>query len=40
LSSLVAGSGRDLSEALNWTSYTGGAVAREIFPGGSTGSFE
>ncbi len=39
LSSLVAGSGRDLSEALNWTSYTGGAVAREIFPGGSTGSF-
>ena len=39
LSSLVNGTGRDLAEALNWTSYTGGAAAREIFPGGSTGSF-
>ncbi|WP_373060147.1 RagB/SusD family nutrient uptake outer membrane protein [Gemmatimonas sp.] len=39
LSSLVNGTGRDLSEALNWTSYTGGAVTREIFPGGSTGAF-
>lgn len=39
LSSLVNGSGRDLAEALNWTSYTGGAVAREIFPAGSTGAF-
>ncbi|WP_373060173.1 RagB/SusD family nutrient uptake outer membrane protein [Gemmatimonas sp.] len=39
LSSLVNGAGRDLSEALNWTAYTGGAVSREIFPGGSTGAF-
>lgn len=39
LNALVAGSGRDLSEALNWVAYTGGAVAREIFPGGSTGAF-
>ena len=39
LNSLVAGAGRDLAEALNWTSYTGGAVAREIFPAGSTAAF-
>ncbi len=39
LSSLVNGAGRDLAEAINWTSYTGGAVSREIFPAGSTGSF-
>ena len=39
LNALVSGAGRDLSEALNWTAYTGGAVAREIFPGGSTGAF-
>ena len=39
LSALVNGAGRDLSEALNWTAYTGGAVARELFPGGSTGAF-
>ena len=39
LSALVNGTGRDLSEALNWTAYTGAAVAREIFPGGSTGAF-
>jgi hypothetical protein len=39
LNSIVSGSGRDLSEALNWTAYTGAAVSREIFPGGSTGSF-
>ena len=39
LSSLVNGTGRDLAESLNWTSYTGAAAAREIFPGGSTGSF-
>jgi hypothetical protein len=37
--SIVNGAGRDLAEALNWTAYTGAAVAREIFPGGSTGSF-
>lgn len=39
LSSLVNGAGRDLAEALNYDSYTGAAVARELFPGGSTGSF-
>ena len=39
LASLVNGTGRDLAEALNWTSYTGAAASREIFPGGSTGSF-
>ncbi len=39
LPSLVSGAGRDLAEALNWTSYTGGAASREVFPGGSTGSF-
>ena len=36
---VVNGAGRDLSDALNWTAYTSGAVAREIFPAGSTGSF-
>jgi hypothetical protein len=36
---IVNGAGRDLAEAINWTAYTGAAVAREIFPGGSTGSF-
>lgn len=36
---LVNGSGRDLAEALNWVSYTGAAVARELHPAGSTGSF-
>ncbi|MHB1071141.1 MAG: hypothetical protein ACYC1W_14905, partial [Gemmatimonadaceae bacterium] len=36
---LVNGAGRDLSEALNWVSYTGAAVARELHPAGSTGSF-
>lgn len=39
LGSIVSGSGRDLAEALNWTAYTGGAVAREMFPGGSSGAF-
>ncbi|MBC8086495.1 MAG: RagB/SusD family nutrient uptake outer membrane protein [Phycisphaerae bacterium] len=39
LNALVAGAGRDLSEALNWTAYTGAAVAREIFPAGSTAAF-
>lgn len=37
--SVVNGAGRDLAEALNWVAYTGAAVAREIFPAGSTGSF-
>ncbi|MDQ8154044.1 MAG: hypothetical protein P3B98_05205 [Gemmatimonadota bacterium] len=36
---LVNGAGRDLAEALNWLSYTGAAVARELHPAGSTGSF-
>ena len=39
LGSIVNGAGRDLSEALNWVAYTGGAAAREIFPGGSSGAF-
>lgn len=39
LNAIVSGAGRDLSEALNWTAYTGGAVAREIFPAGSTAAF-
>jgi hypothetical protein len=39
LSAIVNGAGRNLAEAINWTSYTGAAVAKEIFPGGSTGSF-
>lgn len=36
---IVNGAGRDLSHALNYIAYVGGAVAREIFPAGSTGSF-
>ncbi len=36
---LVAGMGRALGEAVNWIGYTGAAVAREIHPSGSTGSF-
>lgn len=36
---IINGAGRDLSNALNWIAYTGGAVSREIFPAGSTGSF-
>ncbi len=39
LNSIVSGAGRDLAEALNWAAYTGAAVSREIFPGGSTGAF-
>lgn len=39
LAAVVNGAGRDLAEALNWTAYTGGAVAREIFPAGSTAAF-
>ena len=39
LPAVVNGAGRDVAEALNWLAYTGGAVSREIFPGGSTGSF-
>jgi hypothetical protein len=36
---MVSGSGRALSSAINWIGYTGAAVAREIHPAGSTGSF-
>lgn len=39
LTSVVNGAGRDLAEGLNWIAYTGAAVAREIFPAGSTGAF-
>lgn len=36
---MVNGAGRALSSGINWISYTGAAVAREIHPAGSTGSF-
>jgi hypothetical protein len=36
---IVNGAGRNLSDALNYISYTGAAVARELNPAGSTGSF-
>jgi hypothetical protein len=36
---MVNGAGRALGSGLNWISYTGAAVAREIHPAGSTGSF-
>ena len=39
MNALVAGSGRALGSAINWIGYTGAAVAREIHPAGSTGSF-
>lgn len=39
LGSLVSGAGRDLAEALNWTSYTGAAATRELHPAGSTAAF-
>jgi hypothetical protein len=38
-SAMVSGAGRALSSGMNWISYTGAAVAREIHPAGSTGSF-
>lgn len=38
-SAIVAGAGRALSDAVNWIGYTSAAVAREIHPSGSTGSF-
>ncbi len=38
-SAIVNGAGRALADAINWIAYTGGAVAREIHPSGSTGSF-
>ena len=36
---MVNGAGRAISSGLNWISYTGAAVTREIHPAGSTGSF-
>jgi starch-binding outer membrane protein, SusD/RagB family len=36
---MVNGAGRALAQGMNWISYTGAAVAREIHPAGSTGSF-
>ena len=39
LGAIVNGAGRNLAEALNWTSYTGAAIARELHPAGSTGAF-
>jgi starch-binding outer membrane protein, SusD/RagB family len=36
---MVSGAGRALSSGINWVGYTGAAVAREIHPAGSTGSF-
>lgn len=39
LTAIVNGSGRDLSEALNYTAYTGGAVTKEVLPAGSTAAF-
>ena len=36
---LVNGAGRALGDGINWIGYTGAAVAREIHPAGSTGSF-
>ena len=36
---MVNGAGRALSSGMNWISYTGAAIAREIHPAGSTGSF-
>ena len=36
---MVNGAGRSLAQAINWIGYTGAAVAREVHPAGSTGSF-
>ena len=36
---MVNGAGRALGQGINWISYTGAAVTREIHPAGSTGSF-
>jgi len=36
---LTNGAGRAAADALNWIGYTSAAVAREIHPSGSTGSF-
>ena len=39
LAAIVNGAGRNLADALNWVAYTTAAVARELHPAGSTGSF-
>jgi starch-binding outer membrane protein, SusD/RagB family len=36
---IVNGAGRALGSGINWLSYTGAAITREIHPAGSTGSF-
>jgi alpha-ketoglutarate-dependent taurine dioxygenase len=36
---MVNGAGRALSAGMNWVGYTGAAIAREVHPAGSTGSF-
>src|SRR5687767_1346197 len=38
-SAMVNGAGRALSSGMNWISYTGAAITREVHPAGSTGSF-
>jgi starch-binding outer membrane protein, SusD/RagB family len=38
-SAMVNGAGRALAQGINWVSYTGAAVTREVHPAGSTGSF-
>jgi len=39
MASLVTGAGRAVGAGINWVGYTGAAVAREVHPAGSTGSF-
>ena len=39
LTAITNGAGRDLGEALNFTSYTGAAVTKELLPSGSTAAF-
>lgn len=39
MAAMVAGAGRAVGSGMNWISYTGAAVTREIHPAGSTGSF-
>lgn len=36
---ITNGAGRALGDAMNWIAYTSAAVAREVHPSGSTGSF-
>ena len=39
MAAMVAGAGRAVGSGMNFISYTGAAVTREIHPAGSTGSF-